>query len=558
MATATATAMAASDPTAIAPASDDDDLERRVLARTNALLGRLGFGDRAFARGADLVASVSSMSVALFEKLFERRLRGVERVPRTRQEYARNAQLVVDALSGALLDDGDHDSDAAPLSGECLCDGDWDAIARLVEQLERVLAILDDGGSMTANEPRDDDRERGKRETKRKARRRRIKREDAASDADNERDGSDASRLTSDEVVEPDKQAEIRAGHAPENSHSHSSVASSRSIRVSEGADPEATTAAKKRSRVRENSSFRSSRASSVRPLSKSLHSQRGEKALSRSARVPDRPAIENELLQTQKYGRFVGAASHSSGLKTQRRRRQKGDEEGLSMSFGGVSSVSNASNSVHFLDEGSALAQDFSAMSIDSLRNNAGDRSTRSARRTREGRTVRNTDHSDARSRNQQEAAAQDGDASGDAVDNSEATASPAKKKVARDLPPAPEPLDSSRVIHRDLDKSLYPLLSRSQRGGAASKAQTQYLRYKMTLKDHLQELRQVCELAGFHLSSCTHFCYDAFTARVLPAAAHGARVPSRNAHGQRRQGAVVEWLQSIGGKLTPTAIVW
>ncbi|OQR87863.1 hypothetical protein THRCLA_10430 [Thraustotheca clavata] len=108
-----------------------------VLQETNALLRLTGFGDRIFRALDELVASVSSMSVALFERLFDLRLKGVVREPHSHEDYCNNAQLVIDALAEAVLTE-----DLSHVNGQLVCDGDLKSIRELVRVLSHVYHML--------------------------------------------------------------------------------------------------------------------------------------------------------------------------------------------------------------------------------------------------------------------------------------------------------------------------------------------------------------------------------------------------------------------------------
>ncbi|OQR91513.1 hypothetical protein ACHHYP_20184 [Achlya hypogyna] len=112
-------------------------MEARLIEETNALLRLTGFGDRTFKSTPELVASVSSMSVALYEKLFDLRLDGVVREPHSLDDYSENAQLVIDALAAAMLTDELRD-----VSGTKICAGDLVAIRDLVRVLTHVYQML--------------------------------------------------------------------------------------------------------------------------------------------------------------------------------------------------------------------------------------------------------------------------------------------------------------------------------------------------------------------------------------------------------------------------------
>ncbi|KAF0687136.1 Aste57867_21107 [Aphanomyces stellatus] len=110
---------------------------RRLLEDTNALLKISGFGDRAFKSVVELVSSVSSMCVALYERFFDLRLDDVIREPRTVEDYSHNAQLIVDGLSAALLTE-----DLQHVTGAKVCAGDLASISELLRVLTHVYQML--------------------------------------------------------------------------------------------------------------------------------------------------------------------------------------------------------------------------------------------------------------------------------------------------------------------------------------------------------------------------------------------------------------------------------
>lgn len=600
--------------------------EDAVLARTNELLETLNFGERSFARAADLVASVSSMSVALYEKLFQFRLRDVVRVPRTLQDYEHNAQLVVDALTGALLEPTAADERVSaidrsnkPLTGRRLCSGDWGAILQLVERLEQVYAILyDDDGTFRGGALPDDEKKEledvmpakgeagdapftskkkasrlpatstatttSQRKVKRKSARvptaRRGTRHSSGSDGDSEAErverpptklvnrrvakstsmimdksssGMHSERkqteIRSSGVVDADLVRRSRSVSRPSSSSSSSSPpsrgSSARRLAQSlvvehhtQAADPlsKSTSSMQKRSRndAKLPSSVRSdasrphlgsekARRSAATTSARHFEDSGEERALSARA---ERQDVERELLQTQKYGRFVGSdVAKPRSMRTRSVSAQPRDPV-EPPPFGDLSSVSIASKgSRHFLDEGTGLEHDFSATSLDGAESSgpvshessdddehgegwARKQGVASERARHEGQHLRSMNP------NQQEAAIDDHDdgkegSSGDGEDRDGATASPVRKKVARDEPRAPELSTSSRVIQRAAHaKSLHPLLSQSNARTGTSKAQAEYLRYKLTLKNHLQELLQVSQTIYYRVTNTVRGC--------------------------------------------------
>ncbi|KAJ0406288.1 hypothetical protein P43SY_007076 [Pythium insidiosum] len=363
----------------------------QVLLQTNALLDRLGFGARSFEDFDDLVASVSSMSVALYEKLFQFRLDGVVRVPTSAADYAHNAQLVVDALSGALLDE---DFDAAQLTGESLCAGDVDSISQLVHMLQHIHDVLyadagDDGAL-------------------------------AQSKTDPNTNGS-------------------RAG-----------------------------------------------------------------------ARKDD----ASLLLTTQKYGRFVPVgAPDNEDPDDSDDLAAPGLTHGGPTYFGDVSSVSGASGSeasVHFMEEEGEFARAFSEMPSHS--SPATSKESPGGPEAENGAAEANEPASavydtPTRSKNQEEADGEERD------QEDEDTSSPVKKKhaisVVATIAPKGETTKKKRKEKKNATPAaldpLYPLLPETTRRSRVAKSQTEFQRYKLQLKSHLQQLRHVRDVfglfAGFYI---------------------------------------------------------
>ncbi|KAG7387844.1 hypothetical protein PHYPSEUDO_013615 [Phytophthora pseudosyringae] len=493
----------------------------QLVSDTNALLSKMGFGDRAFASAADLVASVSSMSVALYEKLFQFRLRDVERVPRTRQDYEHNAQLVADALRGALLEQGNDGDAVDELTGERLCDGDLGSIRRLLTMLQQVYTLLFEesqevgerlrdeslanlGMAATtetvgtakrrvppkfakkqrkevAGAPKSDDRERTTRTEKRMAKGTRVTRRSASQS----RAGQKQEEVRGGRMVSGEEGARRKTAWT---NRSRLDVSLTRADAIAENN--------KKRSRMLDRS-FKANSTSRAEVTAKqpaSGQATRGGPRASVKTTVSGRrqqSENEKELLKTKPYGRFVAAVDSSSS--DEEKARGNGDtenatEEKREQFFEGVSSVQhNSDESMHFMEEVGAFAQGFSSISIEDAEPEQKDE-VAAGPDVEDGENARPNKNSGAerpvahqKSANHEEAEEDDG-----------LTSSPVKKKVARDEPHAPERPTASRLTRHDKSKSLYPLLPKTKQHASTSKAQTQYLRYKLSLKNHLQELRQ------------------------------------------------------------------
>ena len=69
-----------------------------VLSNTNSLLSVVGISTKKVTSMGELTRVASSMFVAVFESLFHVRLEGIIRNPQNKDEYAHNAQRVIDRL----------------------------------------------------------------------------------------------------------------------------------------------------------------------------------------------------------------------------------------------------------------------------------------------------------------------------------------------------------------------------------------------------------------------------------------------------------------------------
>lgn len=73
-----------------------DEDPSTILSNTNNLLSIIGISTKKVTSMGELVKVASSMFVAVFESLFHVRLEGIIRNPQSRDEYAHNAQRVID------------------------------------------------------------------------------------------------------------------------------------------------------------------------------------------------------------------------------------------------------------------------------------------------------------------------------------------------------------------------------------------------------------------------------------------------------------------------------
>ncbi|GMH73208.1 hypothetical protein TrST_g7035 [Triparma strigata] len=102
--------------------------ESLILANTNALLKSVGVAAKPISRFAELRKSASSMFVAIFEAMFQVRLKGIIRKPSHVKDYEHNAQGVIDALGTSILN-----MDLSHISGSSIVKGDAHAIMNLVD-----------------------------------------------------------------------------------------------------------------------------------------------------------------------------------------------------------------------------------------------------------------------------------------------------------------------------------------------------------------------------------------------------------------------------------------
>ncbi|CAM9608529.1 unnamed protein product, partial [Laminaria digitata] len=106
-------------------------------ASINTLLNRVGISAKPINSFEELRKSASSMFVAIFEAMFQVRQRGVVRKPAHVHNYVHNAQMVVDALAGPILN-----MDLCHITGEAIVRGDTVAIRNLVDIFMGISEVV--------------------------------------------------------------------------------------------------------------------------------------------------------------------------------------------------------------------------------------------------------------------------------------------------------------------------------------------------------------------------------------------------------------------------------
>ncbi|CEG43800.1 Ferritin-related [Plasmopara halstedii] len=473
---------------------DNEVVEKKaadqLLLDTNELLSNLGFGDRAFSHVADLVASVSSMSVALYEKLFQFRLRDVERIPRTRQDYEHNAQVVANALQSALLEQGNDGDVLDELTGEKLCAGDFGSIRRLLTMLEQVYTLLFEESEEVGERLRDlslaslgmaaktSSKRRIPPKLARKQRKESVSKNDDSNSTQVKemRDNSDNSMRGKDTQLGSQKHEEVRTGCAVSGRRKSQTEGGSRAGAIAENN--------KKRSRLLKQSCNVSTSSKILANNTTISRTKLHDLSRVSNRRWRRHRSNEKEFLATKEYGRFVTAASDTSSDCEKPCVKKISIDDSKKEFFESVSSVQhNSDESIHFMDDEGVLAQEFSSIGIDDAEVEQEDGKNRNESVSDRENTIPNK-NSEAvthqKKTNQQEAQEDDD------------LTSPVKKKVVPGESSAPEQMFISHTKRQKDLKSLHPMLPKTKKRAEKSKAQVQYLRYKLTLKNHLQELRQ------------------------------------------------------------------
>ncbi|GMI20547.1 hypothetical protein TeGR_g13519, partial [Tetraparma gracilis] len=109
-------------------AGDSVPPEHTLLKNTNNLLKSVGVATKPITSYSTLRESASSMFCAIFEAMFQVRLKGIVRKPSHSKDYEHNAQAVIDALSTSILN-----MDLSHISGASIVKGDASAIMNLVD-----------------------------------------------------------------------------------------------------------------------------------------------------------------------------------------------------------------------------------------------------------------------------------------------------------------------------------------------------------------------------------------------------------------------------------------
>ncbi|GLE02391.1 hypothetical protein PINS_up011229 [Pythium insidiosum] len=269
-------------------------------------------------------------------------------------------------------------------------------------------------------------------------------------------------------------------------------------------------------------------------------------------------------MLTTQKYGRFVPV----SGGEGEDQDDTDADElitpgltNGGPTYFGDVSSVSGASGSeasVHFMEEEGEFARDFSEMPSHSSPATSKE-SPGGAEAESESKDVNSTAfETPTRSRNQEEAD-QDEEQPREQAEES----SPVRKKhatsaasAAPTIAPKQKTKKETRPQPSTLDP-LYPLLPETTRRERVVKAQTEFQRYKLQLKSHLQQLRHVGECSCWVHCHFTHkrlFCVC--SANSVSENISNARIVSENTL-QRSKGCVHHYF-FLSNQVFITRLLW
>lgn len=115
--------------------STPDDDSSVLLANTNRLLSAVGISAKRIESTEELSRVASSLFVAVYESLFHQKISGVVRNPRSRSDYERNAQLVIDSLSDQIQLDLKH------ITGQSIVSGDLRVLSNLVHILVRIVSL---------------------------------------------------------------------------------------------------------------------------------------------------------------------------------------------------------------------------------------------------------------------------------------------------------------------------------------------------------------------------------------------------------------------------------
>ena len=115
--------------------STTDDDSSVLLTNTNKLLQAVGISAKRIESTDELSRVASSLFVAVYESLFHQRINGIVRYPRTKDDYERNAQLVINCLSDQIQLDLKH------ITGRSIVSGDLRVLSNLVHILVRIVSL---------------------------------------------------------------------------------------------------------------------------------------------------------------------------------------------------------------------------------------------------------------------------------------------------------------------------------------------------------------------------------------------------------------------------------
>jgi hypothetical protein len=115
--------------------SNDDDRYAGLLIDTNNLLSAVSISTKKINSVGELSRVASSIFVKIFESIFHLHLEEIIRNPQTVEEYATNAQIVIDALSERIQMDLQH------ITGGSIACGDIRAISNLINIFARIISI---------------------------------------------------------------------------------------------------------------------------------------------------------------------------------------------------------------------------------------------------------------------------------------------------------------------------------------------------------------------------------------------------------------------------------
>ena len=108
-------------------------VEADVLERTNKLISVVGLSAKPIAEISELQQCAASMFVAIFESMFRVRVRDIIRVPTYPEDYKRNAQLIIKALTSAFR------VEIPAVTGNLICEGDVKAISDVVDVISDII-----------------------------------------------------------------------------------------------------------------------------------------------------------------------------------------------------------------------------------------------------------------------------------------------------------------------------------------------------------------------------------------------------------------------------------